>query len=100
MINGQLYVFGFKIWPNTLMNHLKILARDFELVVYTILPKDTMDKIYELIPNINEVISHTLCYEDMYFEIFEDGIACKDTSLLANNRNYNELIVVDVLVGH
>ena len=97
MINGQLYLCGIKIWPMSLVNHLKQLAMNFELVVYTILPRDTMNQIYALIPNVLEIISHTLCHEDMYFEIFDGGFACKDISLLADNRTNCELIVVDVL---
>ena len=54
--------------------------------MYTILPRDAMNQIYKMIPNVNEYISHTLCYEDMYFEIFDGGYACKDISLLDQNR--------------
>ena len=50
-----------------------------------------------MIPGINEIISHTLCYEDIYFEMFEGKTACKDISLLSQNRDENKLIVVDVL---
>ena len=81
----------------SLVNHLKKLAINYELVVYTILPRDTINQIYALIPNVHEIISHTLCYEDMFFEIFDGGFACKDISLLADNRSNCELIVVDVL---
>ena len=81
----------------SLVNHLKQLAINYELVVYTILPRDTINQIYAMIPNMHEIISQTLCYEDMYFEIFDGGFACKDISLLATNRNNCELIVIDVL---
>ena len=69
----------------------------FELVVYTILPSNIMNQIYEMIPGVTDIISHTLCYEDMYFDIFENGFTCKDISLLAQNRENKELIVVDVI---
>ena len=65
MINGQLYLCGIKIWPMSLVNHLKKLSTNFELVVYTILPRETINQIYALIPCVYELISHTICNEDI-----------------------------------
>ena len=50
-----------------------------------------------MMPDINEIVSHTLCFEDMYFEIFDGGFACKDISLLADNRSNCQIIGIDVL---
>ena len=49
-----------------------------------------------MMPSIEYIISHTLSYDDIYFNMFEGKIACKDISLLAENRAGYELIVADV----
>jgi len=69
-----------------------------------------------MIPEIEDVISHSLCYEELMFDVFDGGYACKDLFHLAENRTINiqpdadedehhaqkpltpcEVIVVDVL---
>ena len=45
-----------------------------------------MDKIYKLDPEFADIISHTLCFEQL---VFQDGYPCKDLALLAENRTQN-----------
>lgn len=112
MIGGQLYLSVIKIWPMSLAQHLKKLAKYYELIVYTILPRETLMQIYSMIPGIEQYISHSLCYDQVMFDVFDGGYACKDLSYLSQNRKINveqasedngqsdsqcEMIVVDIL---
>ena len=75
-----------KIWTQGLIKQLKKLAKNYEIIIYTILPTDVMDKIYKLDPEFADIISHTLCFEQL---VFQDGYPCKDLALLAENRTQN-----------
>jgi hypothetical protein len=69
-----------------LLYHLDKLAKYYELVVYTILPKVILEQVYDKIPGIRDLISHSLCYEDL---IYDGDYACKDLGYLAQNRTIN-----------
>ena len=49
------------------IKHLKKLAKYYELVVYTILPGDILEQIFDMVPGIRDVISHSLCYNELIF---------------------------------
>ena len=68
-----------------LLAQLKKLTKYYELVIYTILPREIVNQFYNLVPGIEDYISHTLCYEDLTFSE-ADGLAYKDLALLAHNR--------------
>ena len=100
------YVALIKVWPQGLIKQLKKLAKNYEIVIYTILPKVIMDQVYSLDPEFLDIISHTLCFENL---VYQDGYPCKDLALLAENRTQNikceddeevqvsEIIVIDTL---
>ena len=48
-----------------------------------------------MIPDIENLISHSLCYDEMMFNVFDGGYACKDLSYLAENRTINIEVVSD-----
>ena len=95
------------MWPDKLLLNLKKLSKYYELVVFTILPKDIVNQIYNLIPAINDVVSHTLTYDDL---VFMEGSkqVYKDISLLEYNRvshftnddqEQGEIMVIDIHKG-
>ena len=69
-----------------LIKHLKKLAKYYELVVYTILPRDILEQIFGMVPGIRDIISHSLCYDEL---MFDGTTAWKDLSYLAMNRKIN-----------
>jgi hypothetical protein len=90
-----------------LLAQIKKLTKNYELVIYTILPRDIVNQFYDLVPGIEDFISHTLCYEDLTFSE-ADGLAYKDLALLSHNRlshhtNENddpsEIMVIDTKIG-
>ena len=48
-----------------------------------------------MIPDIENLISHSLCYDEIMFNVFDGGFACKDLSHLAENRTINIEVVSD-----
>lgn len=57
----------------------------YELVIYTILPRQIVETFLDLVPDIKNVVAHTLCYEELVFDN-EQGLVYKDIALLAHNR--------------
>jgi hypothetical protein len=101
------YIALIKIWPKELLKQLKKLAKNYEIIIYTVLPMDVMKKVFLLDPEFADIISHTLCFEHL---VYQDGYPCKDLALLAENRTQNlepedddeapvcsEIIVIDTL---
>lgn len=106
-INGQVCIVLIKFWPMGLLAQLKKLTKYYELVVYTILPRDVVNQFYKLVPGIEDFISHSLCYEDLVFSESE-GLTYKDLALLAHNRQSHhvdendgpsEIMVIDTKIG-
>lgn len=62
---------------------LNLLAKDYELVVFSLLPKQLIHQILSKIDNSDTYISQILGYEDI---VFLDGYAVKDLSLLSQGR--------------
>ena len=88
------------------------LIKYYEIIIYTILPRNIVNEIFKLIPNFEECVSYTLCYEELTFS--EDGTVCKDLALLSHNRTshhelyqepkqedyeLSEIMVIDVKKG-
>jgi hypothetical protein len=61
------------------------LAKYYELIIYSILPKEVIDQIYKLVPGIEQYISQTLSYENLTF-CDDNFLVYKDISFLAHNR--------------
>lgn len=88
------------MWPQKLIAQLNKLARNYELIVFTILPIDIVNQIYDKVPELRALISHTLTYEDLTFSE-ENAVAYKDLGLLSKNRvstvdEQMETMVVDI----
>ena len=75
-----------KIYPIGLSSLLKKLAKYYEIIVYSLLPKSILDQIFESVPDSQYSINHILAYDDIYFR---DGYACRDLGILAENRTQN-----------
>ena len=110
-VQDQICVAFIKIWPEGVVKWMKKLWQYYELIFFTFLPREIMNKIYELVPGLNELISHTLCKEDLVPG--EEGMIYKDLTYLAYNRVSNlqldqdeeqatqsEIMVIDILDGH
>lgn len=83
--NGTKFITQIKVYPQGLMINLEKIKKYYEIIIYTYLPRHTMNEIYRHIPQLQDLISHTLTYEDLvYNEESEDYY--KDLSLLHNNR--------------
>lgn len=65
---------------------MRRLSKYYEIIIFSILPLNIIHQIYQLIPEIDDCISFTLSYEDLEYQ---DGCACKDLGLLAENRSIN-----------
>ena len=87
-----------------LLKQLRKLSKYYEIVIYTILPEQVMEEIYAIDGSFHDLISHTLCLENM---VHYNNFVCKDLGLLVDNRTINlvegeddneccEIIVVDV----
>jgi hypothetical protein len=96
-----------RFWPKEMIKQLKKLAKNYEIIIYTILPSEVMEKVYKLDPEFEDIISHTLCFEHL---VYYNGYPHKDLALLAENRTQNldkdddeedpvcsEIIVIDTL---
>lgn len=71
-----------------LVQQLQKLVKYYELIVFTILPREIVNKFYNLVPGLSDLISHTLCYEELTFSE-ENGQVYKDLSLISENRIIN-----------
>ena len=85
------------MWPLKLVAQLTKLARNYELIVYTILPSEIVSQIYDKVPELRLLVSHTLTYEDMTFSE-ENFVAYKDIGLLASNRISSEQEQMETMV--
>ena len=90
-IDETSYIASIRINPIELRRKLQELSSRYEIVVFTILPKDIIKQVYDLIPDIHDYISLTLNYDDV---VFKNGFAYKDIGLLDKNR------VKDVELGY
>ena len=82
-IDETSYIASIRINPIELRNKLQKLSSKYEIVVFSILPKDIIKQVYDLIPDIDDYISLTLNYDDV---VFKNGYAYKDIGLFDKNR--------------
>jgi hypothetical protein len=62
---------------------MRKLHQFYELIIFTYLPKNIMDEIYELVQGLKDLVSHTLCNDDL---LSNDECHYKDLNFLAHNR--------------
>jgi hypothetical protein len=80
-----------KMWPDTLSHHLRNLAKYYELVIFTVLPIELMKKIMLLVPDLDSLIAHCLCANELSYNILDGPFIGKDLDLLAAQRKYKTL---------
>lgn len=83
VLKNTIYLITIMIFEPVLLWHLKKLAKDYELVIYSILPKKLLDDI--LSPDIRNLFSHVLSYEQLVSSN-ESEYSIKDLTLLSQNR--------------
>ena len=64
-IEGQEYVAYIKLWPQQLLLQMRKLKKYYELIIFTILPQMIVDQIWAMVPELKELISHTLTMSDL-----------------------------------
>ena len=82
-IQNKFFLFTYRACFLEMAIWLELLAREYELVIYSILPLELIKKILENVENSSEYISHILSFEDL---TFVDGYAVKDLILLKEGR--------------
>ncbi len=72
---------------------LRKLSQYYELIAFTILPREIVTKVFDAYPDIGELFSHVLTMEDLEFC---EGFVYRDLGLLSGNRGDDcEILVVD-----
>jgi len=69
----------------------------YELVMFTTLPRNFVDRLLKMTPGLDQVVSTVLCYEDT--TQVEDFVV-KDISILLLNRELQDIFVVDTNPDH
>jgi hypothetical protein len=87
-IGGRLYITIVRIWTNSLSSYLRKFSKRYEVVIYTILPREIMSKILMMIPEASTYITKYLCSGELLDNMFDAPVVCKDLDLLAANRKY------------
>ena len=90
--DDKIEVIYFKIHPPSLLKILKQLTQNYEIVIFTILPRRIMKAVYEAIPMLESNINFTLCQEETKIQ---NEFLIKDISLLLGNRELEDIYVVD-----
>ena len=86
VIDGKNYMAFIKVWPTGLIIKLQKLRLHYEIVLYTILPRQILNEIFEQFPGIKSLIDHSLCQSDL---VFTEDIVYKDLALLDHGRITN-----------
>lgn len=93
-IDNSICVAFIKIWAIELLNQVKLLTKNYEIILFTMLPREILNLIInKIVPELENFVSFSLCYEELIFP--EDRpLVYKDMSLLSDNRTIN-LVKVD-----
>ena len=63
--NGnKIEVIYFKMHAPNLLKILKQLTQNYEIVIFTVLPRRIMRAVYDTIPMLESNINFTLCHEE------------------------------------
>lgn len=99
-IEGSASLFTIKLWPQGLIPKIKKLARHYELIIFSVLPRKIITELINMhLSELKDCFSFVLGNEDL--TMFEGhNKAFKDIGLLACNRMDNqespgELFVID-----
>lgn len=87
-VDGNTVVALLKFWPMGLVQHLRKLVKYYEIVIFTILPRGIVTKFFDEVPGLHEIISHSICYEELTM-LESNNFVYKDLSLLDFNRHSN-----------
>ena len=61
LIDNQICAVLIRLWPFGLLTQLQKLQKVYEIIIFTILPREIMNQVYKLCPGLSDVIAHTLC---------------------------------------
>jgi hypothetical protein len=81
-----------KYWEQPLLMHLNKLKKNYELIIFTSLPRDFIKRIFAKTPKIEELFSQVLCGEE---QTIQEDFKVKDISLLLHNRTLEDIFVVE-----
>jgi hypothetical protein len=73
------------ISPNGLIQQLRRIAKYYEIVLFTVLSRQLLNKIISsIVPELDEIVHEILCMEEVLEG--ENNIYYKDLAILADNR--------------
>lgn len=78
-----MYLFTYKANLFELSIWLELLAKDYELIIYSFLPKQLLMAILNQIDKSSQHISHVLSYDEI---TFLDGYVVRDMTFLKQGR--------------
>jgi hypothetical protein len=76
-----------------LVSTLRLLVKNCELIIYTVLPRAFVDKLLDKIPELRDLFSYVLAYEDLQQTV---DLHVKDLTPLIKSRNVTDIIIIDV----
>ena len=76
-----------------LLSTLRYLVKNCELIIYTVLPRAFVEKLLDKIPELRDLFSYVLTYEDLQQTVDSH---VKDLTPLVKSRNVTEIIIIDV----
>lgn len=74
---------------------LRDLQAYCEIIVFTYLPRDYMDKILAYLPELKSILSYIICREEMIEAKAEDEFLIKDIGKLLYSRTTEEIIIIE-----
>jgi len=63
-VDDKIEVIYFKMHQPSLLKILKVLTQNYEIIIFTILPRRIIKAIYEAVPMLESNINFTLCFEE------------------------------------
>jgi hypothetical protein len=76
-----------------LLSTLRLLVKHCELIIYTVLPRAFVEKLLDKIPELRDLFSYVLTYEDLQQTVDSH---VKDLTPLVKSRNVTDIIIIDV----
>ena len=76
-----------------LLSTLRHLVKHCELIIYTVMPRAFVEKLLDKIPELRDLFSYVLTYEDLQHN---EDILVKDLTPLIKSRNVTDIIIIDV----
>ena len=82
-----------KYMVSPLLSTLQFLVKNCELIIFTVLPKGFVDKLLDKIPELRDLFSYVLAYEELQQTA---DLLVKDLTPLIKSRNVTDIIIIDV----